>query len=192
MGAESLGPAEPLRLRAFFGLPLPDEQREDLRRYIELCAVGASGFRWVPAANLHLTVRFLGQVDRELVDGIAARLAARSPAGFELELGELGTFKRGRLVRVVWIGLHRGTDPARELGEAVEAECVRAGLEPEARAFQPHLTLARARDRDGASLPDLPPPPPLAPWRATELVLFESHLGRPGAVYEPLIRLPLA
>jgi 2'-5' RNA ligase len=94
-------------------------------------------------------------------------------------------------VRVVWIGLRAGTEAAVALAAQVEAECGRAGLAPEARPFQPHLTMARARDRDGSALPPLPPLPVLSPWRASELVLYSSHLGRPAAVYEPLQRLRL-
>ncbi len=152
----------------------------------------ASEFRWTPAANLHVTVRFIGSIEREVADLVAGRLAEVPLAGFELELGETGTFKRGRLVRVVWRGVRAGADQARALAAQVEAECVRAGLVPEARAFQPHLTLARARLRDGAALPPLPSPPELPPWRADELILYSSHLGRAGAVYEPLRTIRLS
>jgi RNA 2',3'-cyclic 3'-phosphodiesterase len=126
-----------------------------------------------------------------VVDEIADRLDQLRLPAFELAPGELGTFKRGRLVRVAWLQVSAGADQARELAARVEAECVRAGLEPEARPFQPHLTLARARPREGANLPVLADPPILAPWPADELVLFSSHLGRAGAVYEPLRKLSL-
>lgn len=105
---------------------------------------------------------------------------------FGLELGDLGTFKRGRLVRVVWQGLRSGVDALTALAARVDAECEAAGLANEKRPFQAHLTLARARARDGAELPPLPSPPPLGGWRANELVLYESRLSRAGAVYEPL------
>jgi 2'-5' RNA ligase len=140
----------------------------------------------VPPANLHITIRFLGGVDSELVDRLADQLAATRGGGFEVEIGELGTFKRGRLVRVVWLGMRSGAEAATQLASRVEAACAAAGLPPEARTFQPHLTLARARSRDGDALPSLPDLPPLAAWRAQELVLYQSHLGRAGAVYEPL------
>ncbi len=183
------GPLEetgPLKLRAFFGLPVPETTREPLARYLETCASIAPEFRWVPAANLHLTVRFIGSVERELVDGVAANLAAAGLRGFELQLGDLGTFKRGRLVRVVWMGLREGAAQAAELAAKVDAACSRAGLAHEARAFQPHLTLARARPRDGGVLAVLPEAPRVGAWRAQELVLYQSRLGRAGAVYEPL------
>jgi len=98
----------------------------------------------------------------------------------------VGSFKRGPLARVVWLGLREGAMEVGPLAELVDAESVRAGLEPEGRPYHAHLTLARARPRDGAALPQLPAAPSLDPWRAHELVLFQSHLGRGGSVYEPL------
>ena len=121
-----------------------------------------------------------------MAEGIADKVEAARPAGFELALGEIGTFKRGRLARVVWQGLREGAAAIAPLAEMLEAESVRAGLEPEGRRYHAHLTLARARSRDGAALPALPSPPVLDAWRARELVLFQSHLGRGGSVYEPL------
>jgi 2'-5' RNA ligase len=191
-----VGPAElessgPLNVRAFFGLPIPESHRDELGRFINGCAAAAPTFRWTPASNLHLTVRFIGSIERETVDRIADRIGAVSPEGFELGLGDLGTFKRGRLVRVVWIGLQSGGEAASALAAQVEAECVRAGLVAETRTFRVHLTLARARQREGSMLPSLPPVPQLGPWRATELVLYSSHLSRSGAVYEPTRTVPL-
>jgi len=186
LGADTLGEARVERVRAFFGLPLPEEHREELGRYLAGCVALAPEFRWTPAENLHLTVRFLGHVERALAEGIAERVEAAHPAAFELALGEIGSFKGGRLARVVWLGLREGAREIGPLAELVEAESVRAGLEPESRRYHAHATLARARPRDGAVLPQLPPPPSLDAWRAHELVLFQSHLGRGGSVYERL------
>jgi 2'-5' RNA ligase len=187
-----VNPAYTPRIRAFFGLPLPEAQRDQLNDYLVVCPSTAPDFRWTPAANLHLTVRFIGSIDSSLAEGVADRLADGRLAGFDLELGEVGTFKRGRLVRVVWLHVRAGADAARALAGQVEAECVRAGLVPETRPFQPHLTLARARPREGAVLPELPDPPALQPWRAGELILYQSKLGRAGSVYEPLRRIRLS
>ncbi len=174
------------RIRAFFGLPLPEEHREALGRYITQCEAKAPDFRWVPAANLHLTIRFIGSIERQVVGAIADRLATSQLAAFDLGIGQLGTFKRGRLVRVAWLGLTSGVDSAQRLAAQVEAECVAAGLEAEKRPLQPHLTLARARPRFGAPLPPLPEAPKLRPWKADELVLYQSHLSPKGSVYEAL------
>jgi 2'-5' RNA ligase len=192
-----VGPAElessrPLKVRAFFGLPLPEFHRHVLGDFITACTAAAPSFRWTPVTNLHLTIRFIGGIEREAVDQIADRIGALAPVGFDLALGDLGTFKRGRLVRVVWLGLRSGPEAASALAAQVEAECARAGLVAEARPFQAHLTLARARHRDGSALPALPPPPALGPWRATELILYSSHLSKAGAVYEPIRTVPLS
>jgi 2'-5' RNA ligase len=154
--------------------------------FLAACAAAAPQFRWTPAGNLHLTVRFIGNADRALVEAIADRLAARSQLAFDLELGDLGTFGRGRHVRVVWQGLHDGAGAVAALAAHVEAECETAGLVPEKRPFQAHLTLARARPREGAELPPLPGPARVSRWRASELVLYASRLSRTGATYEPL------
>ncbi|HEX9099976.1 MAG TPA: RNA 2',3'-cyclic phosphodiesterase [Candidatus Dormibacteraeota bacterium] len=192
MGADALEEgARPEVVRAFFGLPMPEAQRADLAVFLTACAAAAPQFRWTPAANLHLTVRFIGNVHRIVVDAIADRLAARPLHAFDLELGSLGNFGRGRHVRVVWQGLRDGAEAVSALAGEVEVECAAAGLEGEKRPFQAHLTLARARARDGAELPPLPEPPRLSSWRAGELILFASRLSRAGAVYEPLRALKL-
>ena len=199
MGTEQLGQEagdkggpRPLKVRAFFGVPLPERHRAALADYLADCERIGPDFRWTPADNLHLTVRFLGHVELVLAEGIAERVAATNPGALDLRLGNPGSFKRGRLARVVWLGLAAGERELGELATIVEAECVRAGLEGESRPFHGHLTLARARPRDGAALPSLPGPPDLEPWRASELILYQSRLGRSGSVYEPLRRLSLS
>jgi 2'-5' RNA ligase len=195
VGAGQLGEETengPVRIRAFFGLPLPEAQRGLLDRYLAECAALAPEFRWTPAANLHLTVRFLGQVELSIAEGIADQLAASDLRAFELRLGDVGTFRRGRLARVVWLGLRSGAEEIARLADTVEAESGRAGLEAEARRYHAHLTLARARARDGAAMSALPPAPQLAGWRADELILYRSRLGRGGSVYEPQRRIRLS
>lgn len=191
LGTDALGEAGPLRVRAFFGLPLPDAHRRALEPFLTRCAALAPRFRWEPSTKLHLTVRFLGHVELSVAEAISRNVEADAPSAFDLRLERIGTFKRGRLARVVWIGLAEGVEPVRRLARIVESRCREAGLDPETRAFSAHLTLARSRDRDGSPLPELGEPPALPAWRADGLVLFRSHLGRGGSVYEPLTVIPL-
>jgi 2'-5' RNA ligase len=193
-----VGPAEleeedprSLRVRAFFGLPVPEPQREVLADFIAVCAQVAPAFRWTPKENLHLTIRFVGSVERATVEAVADALAQRTFAAFDMELGDLGTFGRGRAARVVWLGLRAGAERAAALAAQVEEECLRAGLPPESRPYQAHLTLARARPREVARLPELPAMPRVEPWRADRLVLYSSRLTRTGAVYEAMRTLDL-
>ena len=193
MGTGQLGQeseTRPLRVRAFFGLPIPDGHRERLGSYIQAQGVLASKFRWTPAENLHVTIRFLGHLELEVADRIAGRVDASAPRAFTMQLGELGAFKRGRLARVLWIGLSLGQTEASAIAATVEAECVRAGLEAESRPYAAHMTIARARRPEGAPLP-AEVPPALSPWRAGELILYRSHLGRGGPTYEPVRTISL-
>ena len=191
LGEEARDQSGPLTVRAFFGLPLPERHREALGPFLAECQRVGPDFRWTPAENLHLTIRFLGHVELLLAEGIADRVAAAQPARFEVQLGETGAFKRGKMARVLWLGLRTGATEISALAATVEAECARAGLEAEKRGFHAHLTLARARPREGAVSPSLPEPPELEPWRADELILYRSRLGRGGSVYEPMRRLRL-
>jgi 2'-5' RNA ligase len=93
---------------------------------------------------------------------------------------------------VVWVGLRAGAEPLAAIAAQVEEECVHAGLAAETRPYQAHLTLARARPRGGARLPELPAMPRVEPWRADRLVLYSSRLARTGAVYEAMRTLELA
>ena len=138
------------------------------------------------AENLHLTLRFLGGVASATVEALAGELAGLEAFAFQLQTGGLGSFGSGRRVRVVFLRLEQGEQEALALARRVEDACRRLGLPPEERPFNAHVTLARARDRFGAQLPELPPPPALAPWRAAELIVYRSRLGRPAVRYEPL------
>ena len=107
-------------------LTLPEPQRRALNPYLTTCAAFAPDFRWIPAVNLHLTVRFVGSIERSVVEVIADRLVEQALPAFDLRLGQLGAFKRGRLARVVWLHVTQGSDGARELASRVEAACVHA------------------------------------------------------------------
>jgi 2'-5' RNA ligase len=180
-----------LTVRAFFGLPVPDSQRAELTQFMAACVEMAPDFRWTPMDNLHLTIRFVGNVQRAVVEAVADALEQRALAPFDVEVGDVGTFGHRHAARVVWLGLRAGGQAATALAAQVEEECVRAGLPPESRAYQAHLTLARARSRGGAKLPELPAMPRVKGWRADQLVLYSSRLARAGAAYEAMRTLKI-
>ena len=143
-------------------------------------------FRWVGDDNLHLTLRFIGEVERPVADDLAAALGSVRYAPFELSLNGVGHFDR-RNGGALWAGVEPKA-PVAALAAKVERTCVMAGLPPEHRAFHPHITLARwnrgasavfaealiARNRALAS----------PPFEVAEFILFESQLSRHGAHYE--------
>ncbi len=175
--------------RLFLGVPLNDSVRAMLAQHLEQHSVPG---RPVPPVNWHLTIRFLGNVDQVAMERLLAELdQADLGEMFEIALGEMGAFPRPARASVVWLALDKGRERLSELNEIAEGASQAVGLAPEERPFAPHLTLSRIRPELDVR-PDLAAYAP-APfqWTAVELVLYESHLGRGGAVYEPIERFPL-
>ena len=140
---------------------------------------------WVNEDNLHLTLRFIGDVERPLANDIADSLSQLHVPPFDLRISGLGSFER-RNGGAVWAAV----DPRRpvmELAAKVDRACVQAGLEPESRSFHPHITLARwnRRSADAARAYEQRNSGLCSPaFRVDSFVLFESHLSRHGAHYE--------
>lgn len=190
LGEETRRSDAALKVRCFFGLPLPDEHRAAYARALIGATTLAPKWRWTRAENLHITIRFLGQVELEVAGRIAGRVEAGAPESFAIELGGLDAFKRGRSASVLWAGVLAGAAEVTRLAALVEAQCSNEGMEAEKRPYRPHMTVARARMREGAPIPPVHLPE-LPPWRATTLVLYQSRLGHGGPVYEPLRTIPL-
>ena len=150
------------------------------------------GLRWVSDENLHLTLRFIGEVERPLANDIADALSRIRFSQFELQVGGVGRFDQ-RSGGALWAAVEP-KKPVAELAAKVDRSCQSAGLEPERRAFHPHITLARynrhsrdeARDfeRRVSGLSS-------ERFRVDRFVLFESRLSRQGAHYETVAEFPL-
>jgi len=174
-------------VRAFLALPLPAPLQEALARR----AAALEGLRAQRPGTIHLTVRFLGDLeDPEPVLEAVRPVAAATPP-FELELTGLGAFPGPRRARVVWVGVGRGAEEAAALAAGVDRALEALGIPPEDRPWSAHVTLGRYRQpralpTDAAQAPDVWEPAP-----ARELVLFSSTLTPRGAVHEAVGRLPL-
>jgi 2'-5' RNA ligase len=153
---------------------------------------GIPGARWQTDDQLHITLRFIGAVDRHQAEDIAVALdRVRSPA-LTLELGVCGTFERQGRIDTLWIGL-RPCDRIKPLHDSVDRALTQAGIPPDARAFPPHVTLARIT-RAAAPAPDVAQRimvPARPPFRLERFALYESHLGADGATYEAIAHYPL-
>ena len=176
-------------MRLFVGVPLPAEVRKSLAN---LCS-GVPGARWVDTGTIHITLRFIGEVDAIQAEDIDAALSdVRQPA-FELALGGVGCFASGRKVRAVWAGVVK-SDGLAHLRDKVESAIVRAGFEPERRKFRPHVTLARFRNTTSARVaPYLETHNAFAagPFPVDRFDLLRSHLSHAGARYQTIADYPL-
>ncbi len=127
-------------MRLFVAIELPADVRDGLSR---LCA-DVPGARWVEPEQMHLTLRFIGEVDGLVQREVAAALECVRAQPFTLSLAGVGHFPPRGVPRVLWAGVER-SDALAALHERVERALVRAGVEPERRRFAPHVTLARLR-----------------------------------------------
>jgi 2'-5' RNA ligase len=176
-------------LRLFVGLKLPETARTEL----SIIASGLPGARWVAPQNLHLTLRFIGDVDEGLAEDIDGKLAGVAAPDFEVTLGAVDCFHTRGRVRMVWAGVSAGPQLT-ALQAKIESAAVRAGLDPEGRKFKPHVTLARMKNAPLVSVrPYLEAHGGFrgSRFRVSEFTLFRSHLGRSGADYESLVDYPL-
>ena len=145
----------------------------------------SADFRWQSEEQLHLTLRFIGEVERPVADDIADALAAiRSPA-FELRINGTGRFEQ-RNSGALWAGVEPKA-PVAALAAKVERACQQASLEAERRAFHPHITLARwkgRRTREVAAYLDRTRGLASDPFEVDSFIVLESRLSKHGAHYE--------
>lgn len=174
--------------RLFVGIRPPAAIR------VQLLALmgGVPGARWQNDGQLHCTLRFIGEVDRHAAEDIAIALGGVRFPAFEIALDGVGQFdSRGR-PNALWAGL-RPHDALAQLHHKIDQALVRAGQEPERRAYLPHITLARMNAGAGTTDRFLEAHAGLAsaPFKVEHFLLFESTLGREGAIYEAVERYPL-
>lgn len=149
-------------------------------------------FRWQDEDQLHLTLRFVGEVERPLADDLAAELGRIRAQRFELRIAGTGRFEQ-RSAGALWAGVEPGP-PVAALAAKVERACLAVGLEPERRAFHPHITLARwkgRRSREIAAFLEATRGLSSDPFEVRAFILFESRLSRHGAHYEEAASYPL-
>ena len=142
-------------------------------------------FRWQDEEQLHLTLRFIGEVDRPLAADLADALSRIRAEKFEICVSGVGRFEQ-RSSGALWAGIEP-KDPVAALAAKVERACQQIGLEPERRAFFPHITLARwkgRRTREVGGYLERHRGLRSHPFEVTEFILFESRLSRHGAHYE--------
>ena len=181
-------------MRLFLGVPIPSELRTVLAALQRRLRASSPGWRWVTPQGLHLTLRFLGEVDEELaIRGRAPwRAAINSVAPFEIGLNGLGRFPPAGRPRVLWVGIRdepRGS--LATLAERIERTTCDLGLVPERRAYQGHLTLARAARTGRPEAPPLEWPDAERRFACSFVSLMRSELGAGGARYTELEAFPL-
>jgi 2'-5' RNA ligase len=185
-----------LSLRLFFAVELSREVREAAAAHVSRLRRDFPGARvsWPRPENLHLTLKFLGEVEATRVDSLweAAAVAGAGVGPFSLTIEGTGTFPTHGLARVLWLGVRDGSDQLARLQFRLDKECAQAGFPRESKPFKPHLTLARLRALQRpeivAALSETHRGTPFGPhaFQVTDFVLMRSELGPGGSRYTPL------
>ena len=164
----------------------------EIRRLLLAAMGGISGARWQDEDQLHLTLRFIGEAESWLAGDVHAALQRVHHPAFDIRLAGIGSFDRRGRVEAIWAGL-APQDSIKALHGKIDQALVRAGLEPERRAYLPHITLARmgrsvgdvrgfVEMSGGLSSPE---------FRVDRFSLFESQLSPLGALYTEVQRYKL-
>lgn len=159
----------------------------------------AGGIRWVPVTNMHLTVWFLGEVSDVRASAVldALRPPLQTPA-FDLHIAGFGAFPPSGPPRVLWMGVTRGLADLARAHDEVGARLQPWGFPPEGRAYSAHLTIARVKEPPhGAARAAIRQaiahePADAGSCRIEALTVFRSRTSPHGAIYEPLLRVPLS
>ena len=193
-------------LRCFIALDLPESLKEGIGRITGPLRAAGTSVKWVPVSNLHLTLKFLGNVPEDMVASMRAPLlaAVASHGRFRRALKGAGSFPGGRRPRVLWLGVVDDGPPdapsalaaiAADIEAALAAALVEFGFEAETRPFKAHLTIGRVRSQRGAlrlaeelkALEGVD----FGNFEVREVSMMKSDLLPGGAVHTKLYGLPL-
>jgi 2'-5' RNA ligase len=180
-------------MRLFVAVEIPEAVRQVLRAWIRPLEAAYPGARWVPVANLHVTLKFIGDAHADSLEETRAALrTVRQPQAIEIRFRGAGFFPNERRPRVLWAGVEAGPE-LESLARAIDSALEPTGIARETRNFRPHLTVARFPEKSdaggvgrirgtlaAASAPDF------GAARVADFHLYRSVLNPSGAEYTRL------
>ncbi len=168
-------------IRLFLAVPIPPVATARLQRLQD----GVPGARWSSAENLHLTLRFVGEIAPRAADDLDLELSRIACAAFDMVLAGVGAFDTAGETRAIWVGVEASA-PLTELQRRCEAAARRAGLKPETQAWRPHVTLAYLSGAPPAKVGAWVQHNNLvrvAPFEVASFGLYTSWRSREGSTY---------
>ena len=168
--------------RLFIAVDLPDT----IKKNLEAMSFGIPGARWVASDQIHLTVRFIGEVDGSLFHDIKNGLEEVSIPPFDLQLKGVGHFPPRGVPRVIWVGLEK-SEPLQHLRKKIDATLLKIGVEPERRKFSPHITIARLKNTPIQKIANFLSGNGLfsqEPFQVDDFLLYSSTLTPKGAIHK--------
>jgi len=179
-------------MRCFIAIPLPEDIHKELSKIQSQLKETEADVKWVETGNIHLTLKFLGEVDQTKIKTIFQQLKEliSKYTRFETCMGKPGTFPTLLNPRVIWIDLNKNEDTINDLQKKIEEILQPFGFEKETRSFHPHLTLGRVRSKKNIqklteTIKSFSSPQS-RPFTIDKIVLFQSILKPQGAEYTAL------
>ncbi len=142
-------------MRTFISVELTDEIRGKIAETIEKLRLTNTPVKWVEEKNLHITMKFLGEVKESEVEKLIAIVEdnVKGISFFNVKYEGMGTFPASTSPRVVWIGTSKGGEELKIIADSLEASLSKAGFKSEEREFTPHITIGRVKERK--NIPEL-------------------------------------
>jgi RNA 2',3'-cyclic 3'-phosphodiesterase len=177
-------------VRLFVAVDVPASIKDAIDADVVEPLQALEGAKWTRPQGRHLTLAFLGNVDDERVDDVAAALRGVHHDPFEAAFDAVGGFPNVKRPRVLWVGIGNGRERLASLAASVQVALEPLGFEPERRAFHPHFTLSRFPQPRAQSVPEVEVPQ--TPFAVDAFCLFRSQLHPKGARYTVLERFTLS
>jgi len=184
------------KIRTFIAVDLPQDIKMEVDRFTSAFRSQAREIRWVNAQNLHLTLRFLGDIPEGSVPGLAENIKNNVDGFgvFDLSLSGVGGFPNLKRPRVIWTGAEIGKDKLRDLAAGVETACIESDFGKGDKPFSPHLTIGRVKNPGGLSgvLEKIGKTSfKTEPFVVYEVTIFKSDLSPAGPKYTSLVKIQL-
>lgn len=183
-------------MRSFIAIELSKEIKDFLGSLQDKLKQSGADVKWVEPKNIHLTLKFLGEIKEEKVDKVKLALeeSLKDRSCFYMQLGPLGCFPNTKFPRVIWIGIKEGDIETRQITEYLEEKMAKIGIPKENRPFSSHITIGRVRSGLNiknliASLDTLTAnlsAQVLPGQTVNKIILFKSTLTPKGPIYEPV------
>lgn len=182
-------------MRTFIAIELSPDLKKRLASLEEQLKSSEADVKWVKPENIHLTLKFLGEIDEKQLEEVSKIIqeAANKNKSFYIRLASPGAFPKLNTPRVIWVGIDKGDSETKQIAKVLEEEIVKVGIPQESRPFSTHITLGRVRS--GKNCEKLVKnleylannsPQDSPEFMVTKITLFQSTLTPSGPVYEVL------
>ena len=182
-------------MRTFIAIELPENIKGALAQLQEKLKAAKADVKWVEPQNIHLTLKFLGEIDEGKLEKIRKILEDISGdnLAFQIRLGAVGAFPKMHFPRVLWVGIDKGDIETRKIAAALEEKTAKIGIPKEERAFSSHITIGRTKSDlnrqqlvEGLKKMESNWEGKNLEFSVTKITLYKSTLGPGGPVYEAL------